>query len=197
MNNPERLRRVVSDVHDCEAEHVGTEKVQEEFDGGIVWMGEVEIFSLIEHPTATSAFAWTFLGDDDADHHVTVLGQPPINSALDAVRTLVAEAASRDELAAGARRKIAILAGVKMLELALEVKDDPEEFMTVLDQVPKWLFSDIYPEAGRKAQADAPKTLGALKELAEGGYEPAAQLLFDILQNNPSLQSVFADKKDA
>lgn len=38
------------------------------------------------HPDASTAYAWTYEDDDGKLHHLAVLGVPPINSPVDAVR---------------------------------------------------------------------------------------------------------------
>lgn len=61
-----------------------------------MWDGVVEVFSITGHGHATTAYAWTYEGDDGKLHHLAVLGVPPINSAVDAVRvTAVAGARKR------------------------------------------------------------------------------------------------------
>ena len=57
--------------------------VVETFRGKVLWEGFVHQFT-----SANGAvYAWTLGADDNNEmHHVTVLGTPPINSPLDAVR---------------------------------------------------------------------------------------------------------------
>ena len=86
MNDPERLRRAIKDLHGLESTHVCSVPVHEVFEGETVWEGNVEEFEVAGHPTARAAYAWTYLDDDGKPHHVAVLGVPPINSAVDAVR---------------------------------------------------------------------------------------------------------------
>lgn len=89
MNDVQRLQRAISDLHGLDSEHVESVPINETFQGKPVWQGVVEVFRVRGHPQATYAYAWTYTGDDDQLHHVAVLGVPPINSSLDAVRATV------------------------------------------------------------------------------------------------------------
>ncbi len=52
--------------------------------GQTVWEGEVLTFRLLDHPSASTCYCW------EVDGKVTaVLGEPPINSPLDAVRAAI------------------------------------------------------------------------------------------------------------
>lgn len=90
MNDPTRLAEIVRQLHGVEAVHVRSDDVHERFQGQTVWEGTVEVFSIRGHPTASLAYAWTFEDDDGNTRHKAVLGVPPINSAVDAVRAAVA-----------------------------------------------------------------------------------------------------------
>jgi hypothetical protein len=66
------------------------ESVIEKFQGRIVWDGEVNIFNLKNHPKAKLCYAWTSVIDDSNNRKFyIILGIPPINSALDAVRIAI------------------------------------------------------------------------------------------------------------
>ena len=53
----------------------------------------VEVFSLVNHPAAKTAFAWGYKNDAGKMRYVAVLKVPPINSPIDAVRaSIVADA---------------------------------------------------------------------------------------------------------
>lgn len=86
MNDPKRLAAVIREMHGCQATHVRSEPVTERFKGETVWDGVVEVFDTIGHPEASRVYAWTYTDDDGKLHHLAVLGVPPINSAVDAVR---------------------------------------------------------------------------------------------------------------
>lgn len=80
-------------MHGAEATHIESVPVKETFKGQTVWEGIVEVFELVDHPTAHRVYAWA---NDTADpnsprHHVTVLHLHPIKSAQDAVRAAIVQ----------------------------------------------------------------------------------------------------------
>jgi len=92
MSDIEELRDVIRKLHDSESTHVETVPVKETFQGQTVWEGEVEVFDLHDHPTASRIYAWSH-DTDDPDHpkrHVTVLHIPPATSPLRAVQVSIA-----------------------------------------------------------------------------------------------------------
>jgi hypothetical protein len=88
MNDPERLKRAIRDLHGLDSEHVESVSVHETFQGETMWQGTVEVFRVRGHPKATHAYAWSYKTDDGELRHLAVLGIPPINSAVDAVRAV-------------------------------------------------------------------------------------------------------------
>ena len=50
-------------THGCESLLRDKATVREEFEGETVWEGEVLIFDLIDHPTATRCYAWEVDGE--------------------------------------------------------------------------------------------------------------------------------------
>ena len=93
MNDPKRLAAVIREMHGCQATHIRSEPVTERFKGETMWEGVVEVFDTVGHPDASRVYAWSYLADDGTVRHLAVLGVPPINSAVDAVRAAaVAEA---------------------------------------------------------------------------------------------------------
>ena len=87
MKDPAYLAMLVkafADSHGCEAKHVETVPVIECHQGVTVWRGDVEVFDLISHPTASRGYAW----DYDPEHGgeiVAILELPPVSSPLTAV----------------------------------------------------------------------------------------------------------------
>jgi hypothetical protein len=78
-------------THGAEARLLARERVVERFQGETVWEGEVLVFELEGHPSATLCYAWEVDGEVTA-----VLGEPPVDSALAAVRAaIVAEGGDR------------------------------------------------------------------------------------------------------
>jgi hypothetical protein len=85
-----RLREVIRDLHGLASTHVRSEPVRETFEGETVWEGVVEVFTVHGHPHAGVAYAWSHETDEGGRRYVAVLGVPPIKSAEDAVRALIA-----------------------------------------------------------------------------------------------------------
>jgi len=85
------LRAAIQGMHGCLAVWVRTEHVHEVFQGKTVWNGDVEVFTLIDHPKAMRAYAWAHLHgkNDEETRYVTVLELPPVDSALKAVQALI------------------------------------------------------------------------------------------------------------
>lgn len=72
-------------THGAKAVLSGQERVVETFQGDTVWEGDVLVFSLQGHPTASKCYAWEVGGEITA-----VLGEPPVDSAVAAVRASIA-----------------------------------------------------------------------------------------------------------
>jgi len=95
MNDPKHLAGVVHEMHGCRATHIRSEPVRERFNGETTWEGVVEVFDTVGHPDASRVYAWSYLADNRTVQHQAVLGVPPINSAVDAVRAAAVEQAQR------------------------------------------------------------------------------------------------------
>lgn len=67
--------------------HLESVPVVETFRGQLVWQGMVEVFTVAAPPPA-QAYAWA-VESDSGPQYVAVLGVPPINSPLDAVRAWI------------------------------------------------------------------------------------------------------------
>ena len=93
MTYLEELRTAIRRLHGVEATHLESVPVKETYQGKTVWEGVVEVFELVEHPTATRLYAWTHDTDDSnrPRRHVTVLHSHPIKSARDAVRAAIVQ----------------------------------------------------------------------------------------------------------
>ena len=93
MTPIEELRGVIRHLHGVESKHVESVPIKETFRGQTVWEGVVEVFRLIEHPSATMIYAWSHETDDPVNprRHVTVLHSHPIQSARDAVRAAIVQ----------------------------------------------------------------------------------------------------------
>ena len=68
----------------------GIVHIREEFDGKTVWEGEVYVFDLEGHPTATRAYAWSSpIEGRTKRRFFAVLHQPPVDSPQAAVRAAI------------------------------------------------------------------------------------------------------------
>lgn len=90
MNNYlESLKDAIKRLHGCEASHIKSEAICEMFNGKVVWDGVVEIYALLDHPTARQCYAWSFEEDSGETRFVAVLHAPPVDSAVKAVRAYI------------------------------------------------------------------------------------------------------------
>jgi len=74
----------------CPAVYQGTQPVKFSIDGKVLWNGKVEVFHLKDHPQAKLAFGWGFENDQKKWEYITVLGIPPLDTPLAAVKGYVA-----------------------------------------------------------------------------------------------------------
>jgi hypothetical protein len=91
----ERLKQVIFHLHKSGSEHVESVPVEEVFRGKTIWKGNVEVFTLINHPKAKRCYGWSHPdGGGDADERfVTVLEILPVVSPETAVKmAIVAQA---------------------------------------------------------------------------------------------------------
>jgi hypothetical protein len=86
MTELEKMARAIRDLHGLQSTHVRSEPIRETFAGKTVWEGVVEVFSVRGHPRAGLVYAWSHDTDEGARRYVAVLGVPPVNTAVDAVR---------------------------------------------------------------------------------------------------------------
>ena|SRR5438309_4693206 len=91
MDYIESLKKAIRDLHGCESVHIGTTPVKETFQGKTVSEGVVETFDLTGHPKAKKCYAWAHASgkDDKGTRYIAVLGVPPVNSPIDAVRASI------------------------------------------------------------------------------------------------------------
>jgi hypothetical protein len=92
-----QLKDAVERMHGGRARLREVVAVSEEFHGRPVWQGVVHVFDLEGHPSATTAYAWSSpIEGSTRRRFYAVLGVPPINSPLEAVRAaIVADCRSR------------------------------------------------------------------------------------------------------
>ena len=86
----QNLKDAVTEMHGCDSRYVGFVRVTGKFEGETVWDGMVDVFDLIDHPTAQRAYAWVHETDEGKTRHVVVLHEPPVDSPEAAVRAAIA-----------------------------------------------------------------------------------------------------------
>jgi len=86
----EQFKQVVEKAFQCKARHIASKAIIEGFEGDVVWNGIVEVFDLTGHPEAKRCYAFYFVQDNGETVIKTVLGVPPIDSEVSAVRTAIA-----------------------------------------------------------------------------------------------------------
>lgn len=96
MHYIDELKRVIHDLHGCEAEYLETVPVKEVFQDQIAWEGEVEVFTIRGHPLATKCFAWAYQ-TDNGRRFMAVLEVPPVDSPLNAVRAAIVSDAKKTD----------------------------------------------------------------------------------------------------
>jgi hypothetical protein len=84
-----QLIQAIKRLYGCKATHVETVPVVEEFQGKVVWQGEVEVFN-VNHRQAKRAYAWAHDNEEGkGKNFVAVLEQPPVNSPQTAVKAAI------------------------------------------------------------------------------------------------------------
>jgi len=86
----DHLKEIVKKLHHCESTYLKSVLVKEVFQNQIVWEGQVEVFSLINHPKTDKCYVWEYIDDEGDQQFVTVLGIPPVDSAQKAVQVAIA-----------------------------------------------------------------------------------------------------------
>ena len=91
MSYIKELQDVIRKLHGTESTHVETVPVIETFNGQTIWEGEVEVFDLHDHPSASRIYAWSHDTDDPSNpkRHVTVLHLPPAITPRKAVQASI------------------------------------------------------------------------------------------------------------
>jgi hypothetical protein len=88
----QELQKAVENMHACSASWIKAVAVTESFKGAPVWEGGIQVFALSGHPSASRCYAWSSpVEGSDKRRFFAVLHQPPVSSALDAVRAAIVE----------------------------------------------------------------------------------------------------------
>jgi hypothetical protein len=92
MKDIQLLQKAILETNGCESRWEASVRVEEKFEGKTAWSGIVEIFSLVGHPKAKYAYAWTYR-DGNQDRTTVVLKIPPVDSPQSAVKVAIASKA--------------------------------------------------------------------------------------------------------
>jgi hypothetical protein len=84
------LRDAIKHMHGCDSKWVESVPVNETFRGQAVWHSEVQVFDLVGHATAKRAYAWSHETEGGKRRFVAVLGVPPVDGPVTAVRAAIA-----------------------------------------------------------------------------------------------------------
>jgi hypothetical protein len=83
------LVEAIRHLHGCAATWRESVKVHEKTPtGATVWEGEVQVFD-VAHPNAKRAYAWSHATDSGKRRFHVVLGVPPVDGPVMAVKTAV------------------------------------------------------------------------------------------------------------
>ena len=83
------LQAAIRDRCGCESTWVESVPVREVHEGVVVFEGDVEIFDVAAHPKTTRAYAWSYDAVRTHRRHEVVLGIPPVDDAVTAVRVAI------------------------------------------------------------------------------------------------------------
>jgi hypothetical protein len=90
MDDRNNLIKAIYNLHSCKAIWKESVPVIETYQDQIVWEGIVQVFDLIDHPTAKKCYAWSYVVDDSEKRKfIAVLHQDPVNSPEDAVKAFI------------------------------------------------------------------------------------------------------------
>lgn len=85
----EALQEAIRNLHGSESEWVEAVPVTEELEGQIVWTGTVEVFDLLNHPTAKRCYAWSYPTEGSKRRFLAVLHQGSVDSPRAAVQAVI------------------------------------------------------------------------------------------------------------
>lgn len=95
MEDLEALREAIRNLHGAEPTWIASAPVHEEFDGQVVWQGEVQVFDLTGHPQAKRVYAWSYATEGTKRRYIAVLELGPVKDAATAVRASIVADAKR------------------------------------------------------------------------------------------------------
>ena len=89
----EALREAIRNLHGCDSVWVAAVPVKETSEGQTVWDGEVQVFDLIGHGSASRCYAWSHATEGERRRFVAVLHEGPVDTPVAAVRAAIVQEA--------------------------------------------------------------------------------------------------------
>ena len=86
----EKLKEAIERKALCQVKYLNTQPLRLVADGQITWKGNVEVFQLDGHPEAKIAFGWGVPVDENKTEFITVIGRPPLETPVQAVKAYLA-----------------------------------------------------------------------------------------------------------
>ena len=84
------LQKAILNLHGCKSKWIESIPVKETFRGQTVWEGVVQVFDLLDHPTAKKCYAWSHaIEHSNKRKFFAVLHQGPVDSPEKAVRAAI------------------------------------------------------------------------------------------------------------
>lgn len=84
----ESAQQAAERATDSAVTHLESVAIVETFRGQTIWQGMVEVYA-VASPPPDKVYAWAVESASGEPEYVAVLGKPPINSPLDAVRAWI------------------------------------------------------------------------------------------------------------
>jgi hypothetical protein len=86
----EKLKEAIERKAQCAVKYLHTQPLRLVEDGQVTWKGKVEVFQLDGHPEAKIAFGWGIPVDANKTEFITVIGVPPLETPIVAVKAYLA-----------------------------------------------------------------------------------------------------------
>lgn len=86
----EKIKEAIERKAHCLVKYLHTQPLRLVNDGQITWKGTVEVFQLDGHPEAKIAFGWGIPIDENKTEYITVIGRPPLETPILAVKAYLA-----------------------------------------------------------------------------------------------------------
>ena len=86
----EELQNAIQNLHGCKSSWIESVPIKEVFKGQTVWEGNVQVFQLINHPSTSKCYAWSYIVDESGKRKfIAVLHEVPVDSPKNAVKAAI------------------------------------------------------------------------------------------------------------